>query len=134
MKDGLVDISDSELEDIWKNKTDSKYSKEFIESVHQEILKRNFNSADFEKWSEETPLPRDSPISRKSTVRIIVFTSLAVIVFLLLSYFNFIVFADVRLRSISPGQITLIGLSSFFIARFIWYLMERFFKIEPPFK
>jgi hypothetical protein len=40
MEDGFIDTSDSELEEIWLDKDNSKYSKTFIESVHQEILNR----------------------------------------------------------------------------------------------
>src|SRR5665213_4514455 len=34
-------MSDSELETIWRDRSNSKYSKSYIESVHQEILNRN---------------------------------------------------------------------------------------------
>jgi hypothetical protein len=125
MKDSFANMSDSESEDIWKNKTDFRYSKNFIESSHQEILKHNPASS------------KDLSASRKSAVSAIVFICLSVLVFLVLYYFNFIIFGHGRLHSnlgIQFNQITLLGLSSFAITSLIWNLMDRVFKIGPPFK
>ena len=40
MEDGIINKSDSELKEIWRDKENTKYSKEFIDAVHQEILNR----------------------------------------------------------------------------------------------
>jgi len=43
VEDGFINMSDSELETIWRDRSNSKYSKAYIESVHQEILNRNLS-------------------------------------------------------------------------------------------
>jgi len=40
MDDGFINISDQELEEIWRDKNNTRYSKEYLDSVHQELLSR----------------------------------------------------------------------------------------------
>ncbi len=65
MEEGLVDKSDSELEKIWRNKTNSQYSKTLIESVRQEMLNRKLSLTLSETTaSEKMNKVNESPVRK----------------------------------------------------------------------
>jgi len=66
---------------------------------------------------------------RKKLYGFVVFTGFFIIVFSVVCYFYFNAFG----HFIRHPRIVMIGISSFFITRAIWYLFEKLFKISPPF-
>jgi membrane protease YdiL (CAAX protease family) len=58
VEDGFINMSDSELETIWRDRSNSKYSKAYIELVHQEILNRNLSLSSFQTSSGQSKWTR----------------------------------------------------------------------------
>jgi|GEM_PF-6101880 hypothetical protein len=53
MDDGFIDMSDQELEAIWRDKGNPRYSKEYIDSVYQERGNRRLTYPDLTPEQEE---------------------------------------------------------------------------------
>jgi len=137
MEDGLTDISDLGLRAILQDRTNRRYTKEYIELVHQELLARGLSLEEKMTEAEQEELKGLSQDGSREVVqnvgRQLYFRYIVGLLILVIAFFSFIVL-NKKYWNLSSGNFEQIAnLIFYLVLSVIVYLMFCYPSVKNKF-